>query len=289
MKNNKQTILVTGANGQLGSELRTIAVHFPQYHFLFVTRQGLAIDNPSSVVDYFAARSINYCINCAAYTAVDKAESEKEKAFLINATAAGNLAKICAAHHTQLIHISTDYVFDGSSSHPYKETDPTAPLGVYGASKLKGEELVLENDPAAIIIRTAWVYSSFGSNFVKTMLRLMKERESINVVNDQQGCPTYAADLAAAIMHIIASGKAKNNAGIYHYVNAGVITWYEFALAIKELSKSSCSVNPIGTNQYPTAAKRPAYSVLDTKKIRDTFDISIPDWKESLQACLKAM
>ncbi|HNU89500.1 MAG TPA: dTDP-4-dehydrorhamnose reductase [Ferruginibacter sp.] len=289
MKNNKQTILVTGANGQLGCEIKTIAAKYPEYHFTFLSKDILSVSDFTAVMDHFKDETIACCINCAAYTAVDKAESEKDLAFAVNAEGAKNMAQACRQSHVQLIHISTDYVFDGTGSSPYKETDTTHPLGVYGASKLKGEQLVLENDPSAIVIRTSWLYSSFGNNFVKTMLRLMKERESINVVNDQKGCPTYAADLAAAIMQIIASGKAGKNAGIYHYTNAGIITWYQFALAIKELGKSSCSVNPISTAQYPTAAKRPAYSVLDTKKIRDTFDISIPDWKASLQACLKAM
>ncbi len=289
MKNNAQTILVTGATGQLGCEIRAIAAKYPQYHFLFVSREELGIDDRKAVEDYFLLHRIGYCINCAAYTAVDKAETEKEKALLINAEAAGNLAAVCRKHNALLVHISTDYVFDGTGDKPYLETDAPHPPGAYGVSKLKGEQLVLENDPAAIIIRTSWLYSSFGNNFVKTMLRFMKERDSINVVNDQYGCPTYAADLANAVMQIIASGKAGSHAGIYHYANTGIITWYEFALAIKELSKINCSVNPISTDQYPTAAKRPAYSVLDTKKIRDTFNISIPDWRVSLQACLKAM
>ena len=289
MKNNAQTILVTGANGQRGCEIRAIAAKYPQYNFLFLSKDILSVSDLTAVMDHFKNEPIACCINCAAYTAVDKAESEKDIAFSVNADGAKNIAQACKHYNIQLIHISTDYVFDGTGSSPYEETDTTNPLGVYGASKLKGEQLVLENDSAAIIIRTSWLYSSFGNNFVKTMLRLMKERDSINVVNDQYGCPTYAADLANAVMQIIASGKAGSHAGIYHYANTGIITWYEFALAIKELSKSNCSVNPISTDQYPTAAKRPAYSVLDTKKIRDTFNISIPDWGVSLQACLKAM
>lgn len=289
MKNNEQTILVTGATGQLGCEIRAIAAKFPQYHFLFVSKEELGIDDRKAVEDYFSIHRIGYCINCAAYTAVDKAETERENAFLVNAEAAGNLAAVCRKHNALLVHISTDYVFDGTGDKPYRENDTTHPLGIYGASKLKGEQLVLDNDPAAIIIRTSWLYSSFGNNFVKTMLRLMKERENINVVNDQYGCPTYAADLATTLLQIIASGKAENNAGIYHYANTGITTWHQFALTIKELSKNNCSVNPVSTDQYPTVAKRPKYSVLDTKKIRDTFSINIPEWKVSLQACLKAM
>lgn len=289
MKNNKQTILVSGANGQLGCEIRAIAAKYPQFNFLFPSKDVLSVSDLAAVMAHFKDEPISWCINCAAYTAVDKAESEKDAAFSVNAEGAKNIAQACKHYTIQLIHISTDYVFDGTGNSPYKETDTTNPLGVYGASKLKGEQLVMANDPSAIIIRTSWLYSSFGNNFVKTMLRLMKERESINVVSDQQGCPTYAADLAAVLMQIIAAGKTEKKAGIYHYANAGITSWYQFALAIKELSKSNCSVNPISTDQYPTAAKRPAYSVLDTKKIRDTFDISIPDWKVSLQACLKVM
>ena len=285
--NNKQlTILVTGANGQLGKELRVLASGFSDYRFLFVTKEDLNIENVDAVEKYFSNRSINFYINCAAYTAVDKAETENESAFSINAAAVANLAKVCHENKTQLIHISTDYVFDGTASQPYKETGKTNPVSVYGKSKLQGETFAIQNCPAAIIIRTAWLYSSFNANFVKTMLRLMKEKDSINVVNDQFGCPTYAADLALAIMQIIVSNKSNKNPGIYHYTNAGVTNWYEFAVAIKNITKSNCTVNPISTAQYPTAAKRPAYSVLDTSKIKDVFALSIPDWEDSLQKCL---
>ena len=286
MKNNLPTILVTGANGQLGCEIKTIAPKFPQYHFLFVSKKELAIDDFAALTKYFAANNFFCCINCAAYTAVDKAEAEKDKAFVVNAEAAGNLAKLCKQYNCQLIHISTDYVFNGNTPVPHKETDATSPVSVYGASKLKGEVFVLQNNPSSIIIRTSWLYSSFGNNFVKTMLRLMKEKESLNVVNDQLGCPTYAADLATAIMQMISSGKAPLMPGIYHYANAGVTNWYTFAMTIKELTHSNCRINPIPTSQYPTAAKRPQYSVLDTTKIQQTFDITIPDWKASLQNCL---
>lgn len=281
-----QTVLVTGANGQLGNELKKIAPQYPQFRFLFVSREELAIDDFDAVSKYFATHEIDHCINCAAYTAVDKAESEPQKAFLINADAVGNLATVCRENNTRFIHVSTDYVFDGTVNHPYKETDITNPIGVYGSSKLRGEELALQHDPSVIIIRTSWLYSSYGNNFVKAMLRLMKERDSVNVVNDQTGSPTYAADLAAGIIEIIANEKSLEKGGIYHYANSGAATWYEFALAIRQISGSSCSVNPIPTAQYPTAAKRPAYSVLNTSKIRETFNISIPDWKDSLTHCL---
>jgi dTDP-4-dehydrorhamnose reductase len=285
---NTKTILVTGANGQVGNEFRVLAEKYPQYNFLFAGREDFAIEDFTAVKKYFAANTINFCVNCAAYTAVDKAETEKENAFLINTAAAGNLAAVCAAHNTQFIHISTDYVFDGTGTQPYKETNATNPIGVYGQSKLKGEELVLQNNPAAIIIRTSWVYSSFGNNFVKTMLRLMKERESINVVDDQLGCPTYAADLANAIMQIINKCATLNlQYSIFNYCNQGTISWYDFAVAIKELTKSNCMVNPIPTSQYPTPAKRPQYSVLDTALIKNTFCVAIPEWKESLEKCLQ--
>ena len=289
MSNNKPIILVTGSNGQLGNELQQLAPGFTYYDFLFATKDDLNIADEAAIENYFSAHSINFCINCAAYTAVDKAESEPEQAFLMNAIAVATLAKVCEKNNTQLIHISTDYVFDGTANEPYKEKDKTNPVSVYGKSKLQGEILAIQNCPSTIIIRTAWLYSSFKNNFVKTMLRLMKEKESINVVSDQLGCPTYAADLAAAIMHIITLNQSNKNTGIYHYSNAGITNWYEFALTIKKLTDSNCIVNPIPTSQYPTAAKRPAYSVLDTTKIKETFALMIPNWGESLQKCLEKL
>jgi dTDP-4-dehydrorhamnose reductase len=291
LKTDFQTILVTGANGQLGCGFRDLAASYPQFHFLFVAKDILAIDDFDSVIDYFNQHKIDYCINCAAYTAVDKAESEKEEAFLVNAQAAANLAKVCRAFNARLIHISTDYVFDGTAGLPFKENNPTNPLGIYGASKLKGEDLVMQNNPEAIIIRTSWVYASFGNNFVKTMLRLMKEKESINVVDDQWGSPTYAADLARAIMHIITHWHITETVPlkIFNYCNTGAITWYRFALEIKNLTQSKCIINPVPTEQFPTIAKRPKYSVLDTTKIRETFNLQIPGWEKSLQVCLKKL
>jgi dTDP-4-dehydrorhamnose reductase len=246
----------------------------------------LDISNPVTLDSYFTSHAIDFCINCAAYTAVDKAETNTELAYLINATAVENLAKNCQKYHTQLIHISTDYVFDGSAKHPYRETDQTNPVSIYGSSKLMGENLALQHAPGSLIIRTAWVYSSYGNNFVKTMLRLMQERDSIQVVHDQFGCPTYAADLALAIMQIIISEKCKDHPGIYHYTNTGIINWYDFAVAIKKLTGSNCTINPITTAEYPTAAKRPAYSALDNTKIKITFDLTIPDWESGLKKCL---
>jgi len=283
------TILVTGANGQLGSEMKVIAAAYPQYNFLFVTKEDLAIDDEAAVRYYFSSHSIDCCVNCAAYTAVDKAETETEMAMQVNAIAVGNLAKICSEQKATFIHISTDYVFDGTATEPYREDDLVSPVNFYGASKLKGEELAIQNNPDAIIIRTSWVYSSFGNNFVKTMLRLMSERDSINVVSDQQGCPTYAADLAAAIMKIIESPVKLSGSTIFNYSNVGAINWYQFAEAVKELSKSNCIVHPIPAAQYPTPAKRPSYSVMDTTKIQQTFNLAIPQWKDSLVKCLQLL
>jgi dTDP-4-dehydrorhamnose reductase len=285
----KTTILVTGANGQLGRELRQLSLKFLSYDFLFASKEELAIENTTAVTRFFERQQINYCINCAAYTAVDKAETEKEKAFLINADAAGLLAATCSDHKTKLIHISTDYVYDGTSGNPLKEEDAVAPLNVYGSSKLKGEELVLNHNASALIIRTSWVYSPYGSNFVKTMLRLFKEKESINVVNDQQGCPTYAADLASVIMKFVELTENNNNNydGIVNYCNGGVTTWFDFALAINEFLESSCKILPVHTAQYPTPAQRPLYSVLDTSRIKNMLHIDIPFWKESLHKCLE--
>jgi dTDP-4-dehydrorhamnose reductase len=287
-----KNILVTGANGQLGSELKAISEHYDEYNFIFVTKEKLPIDNYEFVEAFFKNNAIDFCINCAAYTAVDKAESDAEKAFAVNASGASNLALACAFHKIQFVHVSTDYVFDGTATTPINETDATSPIGVYGESKLKGENLVLQIDPSAIIIRTSWVYSSFGNNFVKTMLRLMQEKESINVVADQMGKPTYARDLAVAIVEIIEQINEKQitDNTIFNFSNNGnAISWFDFATAIKEKINSPCVVNPIPTSAYPTPAKRPAYSVLNTSKIEDTFSINIPNWESSLDNCLKIL
>jgi dTDP-4-dehydrorhamnose reductase len=284
---NPVKILVTGANGQLGKELKQLSSSFPQFDFQFLSREDLPIHHFELVRNFFNAYHPTYLINCAAYTAVDRAESEKELAFQVNGEAVGVLAAVCKEKNCRFIHISTDYVFDGTATVPYKEDHPVNPQSVYGASKLEGEQQAFQFNPNSIVIRTAWVYSEFGKNFVKTMLKLMSEREELNVVSDQVGSPTYAADLATAILHIISSGKWKG--GIYHYSNEGVISWYDFAVAIKELSGFTCVVNPIPTLQYPTPAKRPAYSVLDKSKIMATFDLPIPDWKKSLATCLERL
>lgn len=286
MSGTKKHILVTGANGQLGTELQQLAPLYTDYDFTFTDTETLDITDPEKVNVFFKGHHFSYCINCAAYTAVDKAESEKEKAFAVNANGPGLLAAACKKNNTAFVHISTDYVFDGSSIRPYEETDMVNPLGVYGESKLAGEERVMKENRDAIIIRTSWVYSSYGKNFVKTMMRLMQERDSIGVVNDQKGSPTYAADLAAVILQIIGKGISP---GIYHYCNEGVISWYDFAVAIKEIISSACIVNAITTAEYPTPAKRPAYSALNTQKIKSTFTLSIPNWKDSLRRCIKVL
>lgn len=287
MENNpsiKKSILVTGANGQLGREFQQLKNHFPEYKFLFVAKDQLSITDENAVNSLFANNAIDVCINCAAYTAVDKAETEKELATAVNSTAVGYLAKACKNNNAYFFHISTDYVFDGKGTNPYTENEPTNPVNFYGQTKLKGELNAINENDQSIIIRTAWVYSSFGNNFVKTMMRLMNERESIGVVNDQYGGPTYAADLAAAIMKIIVSNNFV--AGVYHYSNKGKISWYDFAKEITEQINSNCIVNGITTAQFPTPAARPAYSVLDTSKISSTYSIAVPEWKGSLKKCL---
>ncbi|MEP6583399.1 MAG: dTDP-4-dehydrorhamnose reductase [Ginsengibacter sp.] len=283
----KKTILVTGADGQLGNEVRQIAGNFSSFDFLFTTRRDLPIDNLDAVKNFFEKKQVHYCINCAAYTAVDKAEEQQEEAFLINAEAAGNLASICGDHQTKLIHISTDYVYDGSRHEPLKEEDAVAPLNVYGWSKLRGEELILNRYPSSLIIRTSWVYSAFGNNFVKTILRLSKEKDKLNVISDQFGSPTYAGDLAEVIMKFIEANENTNaHSGIVNYCNSGTTSWYEFAVAITSSIQSNCKIFPIPASQYKTAATRPAYSILDTAKIKTMLNLDIPFWKESLEKCI---
>jgi dTDP-4-dehydrorhamnose reductase len=281
---NKPRILVTGANGQLGKEFRDIEANYPQFEFIFLSREDMPIHHFELVRNFFKGYHPAYLINCAAYTAVDKAEQEKELAFQVNAEAVGVLAAVCKEYDCKFIHISTDYVFDGSSASPYKETDTTGPTGVYGASKLEGEKQAFEFNPDSIVIRTSWVYSSHGKNFVKTMLKLMQDRPAISVVNDQIGSPTYAADLAEAIMEIIVVKNWKS--GIYNYSNTGIISWFDFAKAIANLSESACEVKPMPTTDYPTPAKRPAYSVLDKSKISEAYGVQIKDWQASLRICL---
>lgn len=280
-----QNILITGQNGQLGNELKVLASSYPQYNFIYTDVAELDITNNNLVGKSFEEYTPVICINAAAYTAVDKAETEKEIPFKVNAEAVRNLAGACQQHNTKFIHVSTDYVFDGLATTPYKEHSKTDPVNYYGYTKLKSEEFAFAECPSSIIIRTSWVYSSFGNNFVKTMLRLMKERESINVVSDQFGSPTYAADLAETILKI--ATLQNNVAGIYHYSNEGDISWFDFAVAIKEISGSKCTVNPIPTSAYPTPAKRPAYSVFDKTKIQQTFNVELKSWRVSLEKCMR--
>jgi dTDP-4-dehydrorhamnose reductase len=285
----RKSILVTGSNGQLGSELQVIASQYPHFAFTFSDRNTLNLSSEDAIKAYFSDRTFDFIIHCAAYTAVDKAESDEELAFAINHKAVETLAHIAKAKNIALIHISTDYVFDGSNFKPYVEDDPTNPQNVYGESKLASEEAMLSINPAnSVIIRTSWVYSSFGNNFVKTMLRLGRERDELGVIFDQVGTPTYAGDLAAAILEIIPN-VVNDAVEIYHYSNEGVCSWYDFAKAIFELSGVECSVKPIETTAYPTPAARPHYSLLNKTKIKQTFSLGIPYWRESLKSCLKLL
>jgi dTDP-4-dehydrorhamnose reductase len=284
----KPLIVVTGKNGQLGSELQLLTPSFDaQYEFLFADRAVLDLSSNDSIDKFCAEHKPAVVINCAAYTAVDKAETDRDAAFQINAVAVGKLAAYCKAIGALFITVSTDYVFDGNGTSPYLPSDTTDPINYYGASKAEGEKLAVTNNSESIIIRTSWVYSRFGNNFVKTMIRLMGERPSLNVVGDQIGAPTYAADLAVAIMHMVAQKAAGNaHSGIYHYSNSGAISWYDFAVAIGELIQSNCAVAKIGSEAFPTPAKRPHYSLMDCSSIIQDFGVDQPDWKESLAVCI---
>jgi dTDP-4-dehydrorhamnose reductase len=282
-----ERVLVTGANGQVGKELRKIASEIPQVRFLFLSREDLAIHHFELVRRFFQGFKPDVCINCAAYTAVDKAESEKDIAFLVNAESVGVLAAVCREAGARFIHISTDYVFNGLQDHPYREDDPTDPQSVYGASKLAGEDLAMKMNPDTVIVRTSWVYSVFGKNFVRTMCKLMGEKETLNVVADQYGSPTHARDLAKCLMLIALS---KNwTAGIFHYSNEGIISWYQFAQEIARLIQSDCKIHPIPTSDYPTPARRPLYSALDKTKIQAAYGIQLVPWKDSLDDCIRML
>ena len=278
-------ILVTGATGQLGSELKVIAQKQQEFEWVFADRSLVSLDNLQVLQSQLERIQPDIIFNCGAYTAVDKAESEQELADVVNHLAVGNIAQYAAEKSVKLIHISTDYVFDGNSALPLNEEAPTNPINTYGATKRAGELACLANNPNAIILRTSWVYSTFGNNFVKTMQRLMQERDSISVVNDQIGTPTYVADLARAILVIVQAPQW--SPGIYHYSNEGAISWYDFAIAIKELGGYTCEINGIRSEAYPTPAKRPFYSLLDKTKIKKTYQVEVPNYKDSLAICLK--
>ena len=276
------TILVTGGNGQLASCIKDVEKQYDDLNIIYTDHLELDICNLNQIQTFFKSNpQINYCINCAAYTAVDKAETESEKAFEINAIGAKNLAQVCNDHDAILIHVSTDFVFDGEKNEPYTETDVANPISVYGASKLQGEVEIQQALKGHFIIRTSWLYSEYGNNFMKTILRLAETRDGISVVSDQIGTPTYAGDLAEIIIQIINTKTEKY--GIYHYSNEGVASWFEFAKEIFKLTKNKIKVNPIPSIEYLTPAKRPKYSVLDKKKIIDVFKIDIPFWRESLK------
>ena len=279
-------ILITGANGQLGSELRELSKHYSQFEWAFADRSVLDLSDLASISNVLDSLQPQIIINCAAYTAVDKAETETELADVLNHQAVGVLAQWTAAHDCRLVHISTDYVFDGNSSIALTEEAPTGPINVYGQTKLAGEQACMRENPNAIVIRTSWVYSRFGNNFVKTMSKLMQERDSLNVVNDQIGSPTYAADLAQAILSIVMHPNWQS--GMYHFSNEGEISWYEFALAIQEIGGFDCAISGIPSSDYPTPAKRPHYSLLDKSKIATTFGVVVPDYRKSLEKCMKA-
>lgn len=277
-------ILVTGANGQLAKEFRDLESQYANCEFLFLSKEDLPIHHIELVRNAFGSFKPDFCINCAAYTAVDKAEQEKDLAFLVNAESVGVLAAVCKIHNTKFVHVSTDYVYSGTANKPYTEEDQTDPQSVYGSSKLAGEKEAQKHNSDIVILRTSWVYSVHGKNFVKTMVKLMTDKELLSVVADQHGTPTWASDIADVIMKIIQNKTW--HPGIYNYSNSGEISWYDFASEIKQLIHSSCEVKPIPTSAYPTPAKRPQYSVLDKTKIISTYHIELKDWKESLKKCM---
>lgn len=280
-------ILITGCNGQLGMELQQLSSDYPQHTFHFTDVADLDITKKTEVEKFVVLNRINAIINAAGYTAVDKAEDEPETANLINGTAAGYLAEVATRNNALLVHISTDYVFGGEHFKPLVETDAPKPLSKYAASKLLGEDMVTKHGKAAVILRTSWLYSSFGHNFAKTMLRLGKERDSLNVVFDQVGTPTYAADLAAVILELLPQWSAITSPVLYHYSNEGVASWYDFAVAAHSIATIACQVNPIETKDYPLPARRPFYSVMNKDRIKQRHGIKIPYWRESLERCIR--
>lgn len=280
-------ILVTGANGQLGKSIRKVFSGDPSLEVIYTDVAELDITDREEVDHFIRENKLDFIINCAAYTAVDKAEKDDLRAAAINTGAVGNIAQAAALHKVKVIHISTDYVFNGENYRPYEENDEPYPRSIYGRTKLEGEGILTSFCTNSLIIRTAWLYSEFGGNFVASMLRLASERPSLNVVSDQIGSPTYAGDLAEAIHHIIKHDKWLP--GIYHYTNEGVASWFDFSKAIFEIAGKKVEVNPIPSSQYPTPAKRPLYSVLGKMKIKNTYGVKIPYWRDSLKKCLALM
>ena len=283
-------ILITGSKGQLGKSIEKVKEEFPSYQLLLTDIEELDITDQKALTDFLQDHQPEYIVNCAAYTAVDKAEVETEAANKLNIDAVSLLVQLSSRFHIPLVHVSTDYVFDGKNFRPYKEDDPANPVSAYGKSKYLGEKSIVQYSEKTAIIRTSWLYSEFGHNFVKTMIKYGRERDSLNVVYDQVGTPTYATDLARTIMKILPEiRKQSTKTEIYHYGNEGAVSWYDFALAIMEISGISCNVIPIETNEYPLPAPRPHYSVLNKKRIKDTFQIEIPYWKDSLTECLRIL
>ena len=283
-------ILITGSNGQLGSEIRDLSVFYKEENFIFKDLPDLDICNFDELHSFIIKNNVTAVINCAAYTSVDKAEEDDQIAKKVNEEGVSNIVRSLKKVDGKLIHISTDYVFDGNHFLPYKESDPVSPIGVYGKTKRAGELAVLNSDIDSIVIRTSWLYSSYGSNFVKTMLLLGSQKENLEVIFDQMGTPTYARDLAKTCLKILTganSVKISKKGNLYHFSNEGVASWYDFALAIMELGEQSCKVKPIQTKDYPTLAKRPHFSVLNKMKIKTDFDIQIPYWRSSLKECIK--
>lgn len=283
-------ILVTGSNGQLGNELRLVVEEKHKVNKYFYTDvEELDITNKSSVSQFLHANDIDIVVNCAAYTNVDKAEDEKEIADLINHIGVKNLAESCKERNGFIIHISTDYVFDGTKNTPYTETEETKPLGVYGETKLKGENAIINSGCDYVIIRTSWLYSSFGKNFLKTMHKLTAEKESLSVVFDQVGTPTYAGDLANVIHKIITNNGKEIKNQVYHFSNEGVCSWYDFAIAINEISGHNCNIQPCHSNEFPSKVSRPSFSVLDKTKIKNTLGIEISYWRESMEKSIESL
>lgn len=282
-------ILVTGSNGQLGNEIRLLAEDYPDFEFLYTDVQELDITDQLKVEAYFAANQPKVIVNCAAYTAVDKAESDEATAFLINATAVENLAKSASGIGALMVHISTDYVFDGKSYIPYNETDITNPQSAYGRSKLAGENAVRQYASNGIILRTSWLYSAFGNNFVKSMIRYGIERKELRVVFDQVGTPTYARDLAKVILDIIPVALPGSGTDLFHYSNEGVASWYDFAKTVIAYSGVNCDVNPILTIDYPLPAARPCFSILNKSKIKEVYKVKIPYWSDSVKDCIERL